>query len=50
MALDEILGVTELGVLFSTLLFGVMIVQCYTYSQANFNDVWPIKTLVSAIR
>jgi len=49
MALDEYLGAIELGGLVSTVLFGVMIVQCYTYSQADHKDIWPVKTLVGNI-
>ena len=45
-SLDASLGSLELGVLFSTLLYGVMIVQCYTYYQAGFKDAWLVKALV----
>jgi len=45
--LDDSLGAIELGVLFSALLFGLVIVQLYTYYRACFNDGWLINTLVS---
>ena len=48
--LDDTLGAIEVGVLVSTILFGVLIVQCYTYYQAGFKDQWLIQTLVSVRR
>lgn len=41
-------GSIELGIILSSVLFGVLIVQCYIYHQANFKDDWLIRTLVSA--
>lgn len=45
--LDPSLGATELGVLFSTALGGVMMVQCYTYYQNGFQDGRALKIFVS---
>jgi len=47
-SLDASLGAIEIGVIVSSALFGLLIVQCYTYYQADFKDEWFLKTLVSA--
>jgi len=46
-SLDLSLGPIELGTLVSTMLCGVMMVQCYTYYQARFNDKRFLRSLVS---
>jgi len=46
--LDDSLGAIELGIVFSTALYGVVFVQCYTYYQAGFKDSVYLKALVSA--
>ena len=47
-ALDPFLGPIELGVLVATLLYGVMVVQCYTYYKADFKDSLGVESLVRA--
>ena len=46
--LDLSLGPIEFGVLVATLLYGVMIVQCYTYYKADFKDSLAMELLVCA--
>jgi len=48
-SLNASLGAIELGILFSTMLLGLLIVQCYTYHQAEFKDGWLIRSLVSVL-
>ena len=45
--LGSSLGVIELGILASTMLYGIMIVQAYTYYQAAFKDSYYMRSLVS---
>jgi len=45
-ALGASLGAIELGILFATMLYGVMVVQCYTYHREEFRDGWPTQALV----
>jgi len=45
-SVDLSLGTIELGVLLSTVLYGVMVVQSYTYYRAGFKDPWLVKALV----
>lgn len=46
--LGPLLGSLELGVMFSSILYGVLIVQLYNYSQLNFVDGVPVRALVRA--
>lgn len=40
------LGAFELGVLFATVLYGIVIAQAFTYTQGKFMDPIWLKTLV----
>lgn len=44
--LGPLLGSLELGVIFSSILYGVLIVQLYNYLQLNFTDGLPVRALV----
>lgn len=48
-SLGESYGALELGTLFSTMLYGVVVVQCYNYYQARFKDGWILCMLVSIL-
>ncbi|GAW03373.1 hypothetical protein LENED_005095 [Lentinula edodes] len=45
-AIAETLGTVQLGVLFSTFLFGILFMQWVTYFTSKFNDGWTIRGLV----
>lgn len=45
-SLGPILGAFELGVLCSSILYGVMLVQSYNYYQLKFNDSLFIRLIV----
>jgi len=44
--LDKTLGALEIGILISTFLYGIYIVQAFIYSQADFKDMLWLKWLV----
>lgn len=46
-SLGETLGAIELGVLFASMLYGVLLVQVYNYYQRNFTDGLSVKILVT---
>ena len=42
-------GAIEVGVFFSSILYGAMLVQMYNYYKHNFDDIIAIKILVSSL-
>jgi uncharacterized protein (DUF983 family) len=46
-ALDLSIGAVEIGVLFSTLLYGIVTVQVYLYTEGNFKDPLWLRIMVS---
>ena len=45
--LDLTLGVIEIGAMVSIFIYGIITVQVYIYTQANFKDNFAIRLLVS---
>ncbi|EIM90638.1 uncharacterized protein STEHIDRAFT_107411 [Stereum hirsutum FP-91666 SS1] len=48
-SLGETLGAIELGVLFASILYGVLLVQVYNYYQRNFTDGLSVKILLYTV-